>query len=61
MEREPLRVTDALHLGSALVAHIDMFVTADRRVARLARLLGLPSECLEDEVNPLTEEVMVAP
>ena len=61
MEREPLRVTDALHLGSALVAHIDLFVTADRRVAQLARLLGLPSECLEDEVNTLTEEVMVAP
>jgi len=61
MEREPLRVTDALHLGSALVAHVDIFVTADRRVAQLARLLGLPSECLEDEANTLNEEVMVAP
>jgi hypothetical protein len=61
MEREPLRVTDALHLGSALVAHVDLFVTADRRVAQRARLLGLPSECLADEVPTLNEEVMVAP
>ena len=51
MEREPLRVTDALHLGSALVANVDLFVTADRHVARLAGLLGLPSECLDDEAH----------
>lgn len=51
MEREPLRVTDALHLGSALVANVDLFVTADGRVAQVARLLGLPSECLDEEAR----------
>jgi hypothetical protein len=47
MEHEPLRVTDALHLASALAANVDLFVTADRRVAQVAQSMGLPAECLE--------------
>ena len=43
----PLRVSDALHVGSALAAQVDLFVTADQRLAQVARLLGLPAECLE--------------
>jgi uncharacterized protein len=47
MEHAPLRVTDALQIGSALAANVDVFVTADRRVAQVARVLGLPVECLD--------------
>jgi predicted nucleic acid-binding protein len=47
MEHAPLRMTDALHVGSALAANVDVFVTADRRVAQVARVLGLPAECLD--------------
>lgn len=46
MEHGPLRVVDALHVGSALVAGVDLFVTADRRQAQAARGLGLQTECL---------------
>ncbi len=49
----PLRVTDALHVGSALAANVDLFVTADRRLAQVARAMGLPAECLDaaEEMN----------
>lgn len=56
MEHGPLRVTDALHLGSALVANVDLFVTADRRQARRARTLGLQAECLQTQAHALDLE-----
>lgn len=58
MEHEPLRVTDALHVGSALAANVDLFVTADRRLAQLARAMGLPAECLDGAAEMTREEVM---
>lgn len=60
MERAPLRVTDALHLGSALVAKVDLFVTADARVAQAARALGLQSECLGDRAESLQQKLVNA-
>lgn len=57
MEHAPLRVTDALHVGSALAANVDLFVTADRRLAQVARLLGLPVECLDEANQEIKEEV----
>ncbi|MCZ2498658.1 PIN domain-containing protein [Xylophilus sp. Kf1] len=44
MEHAPLRATDALHIGSALSARVDLFVTCDRRQAEAARKLGLQTE-----------------
>lgn len=44
MEHAPLRATDALHIGSALSARVDLFVTCDRQQAEAARKLGLPTE-----------------
>lgn len=64
MEHAPLRMTDALHVGSALAANVDVFVTADRRVAQVARAMGLPAECLDAAAQasrsnrPDREEVM---
>jgi uncharacterized protein len=58
MEHEPLRVTDALHIGSAMAANVDLFVTADRRLAQVARAMGLPAECLDAAVEMTREEVM---
>lgn len=46
MEREPMRVTDALYIGSALAANVDLFVTTNQCLAQVARAMGLPSECL---------------
>lgn len=43
----PLGTLDALHLGSALAANVDLFVTADPRQALAARGLGLPTEFLD--------------
>ena len=58
MEHAQVRVTDALHVGSALAANVDLFVTADRRLAKLARLLGLPAECLDEaDQEEIKEEV----
>ena len=51
-----MRVTDALHVGSALAANVDLFVTADRRLAQVAQLLGLPAECLEVTAAMTQEE-----
>lgn len=47
MEHASLRVTDALHVGSALAANVDLFVTANRRLAQLAQAMGLAAECLD--------------
>lgn len=58
MEHAPIRVTDALHVGSALAANVDLFVTADRRLAQVARRLGLPAQCLDEAVvDDMKEEV----
>ena len=60
MERGALRVAEALHVGSALAANVDLFVTADWRLAQVARALGLQCECLAEPVDVL-EEKMVMP
>ena len=44
MEHGPLRAMDALHVGSALAAGVDLFVTADRRQAHAAQGMGLHTE-----------------
>ena len=49
MEYGSLSSMDALHVGSALAADVDLFVTADRRQAKAARGLGLQTECLGAE------------
>jgi predicted nucleic acid-binding protein len=46
MEHSPLRTLDALHVGSALAARVDLFVTADRRQAHVAQQMGLKTECV---------------
>ncbi len=56
MEHAPVRVTDALHVGSALAANVNLFVTADRRLAQVARRMGLPVECLDEAVIEMKEE-----
>ena len=52
MEHGPLRGMDALHIGSALAARVDLFVTADRRQAQVARGLGLPTELVNGDPMP---------
>ena len=47
MEQGPLRGMDALHVGSAMATRVDLFVTADRRQAQVARGMGLPTELIE--------------
>lgn len=47
MEQGPLRAMDALHVGSALASRVDLFVTADRRQAQVARGMGLMTELIE--------------
>ncbi len=49
MEHGPLRGMDALHVGSALVARVDLFVTADRRQAQAARGMGLQTELIQGD------------
>jgi predicted nucleic acid-binding protein len=49
MEYGSLPTMDALHVGSALAADVDLFVTADHRQAKAARGLGLRTECLGAE------------
>jgi uncharacterized protein len=49
MEQGPLRGMDALHVGSAMAARVDLFVTADKRQAQVARALGVPTELIENE------------
>ena len=48
MEQGPLRGMDALHIGSALATQVDLFVTADKRQAQVARSMGLPTELIEN-------------
>lgn len=44
MEHSALRAMDALHVGSALSARVDLFVTSDHRQAMAAREMGLQTE-----------------
>lgn len=48
MEQGPLRGMDALHVGSAMAARVDLFVTADKRQAQVARAMGVPTELIEN-------------
>jgi len=47
MEQGTLPAMDALHVGSALASRVDLFVTADRRQAQVARSMGLMTELIE--------------
>jgi predicted nucleic acid-binding protein len=47
MERSRLRAMDALHIGTALAARVDLFVTADPRQALAAQAAGLKIELIE--------------
>jgi len=47
MRQAPLRAMDALHVGTAQVADVDLFVTADRRQAEGARVLGVITDLVE--------------
>ncbi len=47
MAVSPLRAMDALHIGSAQAARVNLFVTADRRQAAAAQAVGLRTECIE--------------
>ena len=42
-----LRGMDALHIGTAQAARIDLFVTADKRQAAAAQAVGLQTELIE--------------
>ena len=44
MQRTRLRAMDALHIGTAQAAGVDVFVTADRQQARAAEQAGLVVE-----------------
>lgn len=46
METSRLRVMDALHIGSAQAAQVDLFVTADLRQALAAQAVGLKTELI---------------
>ena len=41
------RGMDALHIGTAQAAHVDLFVTADKRQAAAAQAVGLKIELIE--------------
>ena len=47
MEVSRLRAMDALHIGTAKAAYVDLFVTADKRQAAAARAVGLKTELIE--------------
>lgn len=47
MEPNRLRAMDALHIGTAQAADVDLFVTADRRQAAAAVMVGLKTELIE--------------
>ena len=47
MRLSPLRAMDALHIGTAQLAMVDLFVTADRRQATAAQMAGLRTELIE--------------
>lgn len=46
MEKSRLRAMDALHIGTAQAARVDLFVTADRRQALAAEAVGLRTELI---------------
>ncbi|WOP15551.1 type II toxin-antitoxin system VapC family toxin [Ottowia sp. SB7-C50] len=46
MESARLRAMDALHIATAQQAQVDLFVTADRRQASVARAVGLKTELI---------------
>jgi uncharacterized protein len=47
MERTRLRAMDALHIGTAKAARVDLFVTADKRQHLAAQAAGLKTELIE--------------
>ena len=47
MGRNRLGAMDALHIGTAQVARVDLFVTADRKQALAAQAAGLKTELIE--------------
>ena len=47
MARHRLRAMDALHIGTAQMARVDLFVTADRRQALAAQAAGLKTKLIE--------------
>ncbi len=47
MEVSRLRAMDALHIGTAKAAYVDLFVTADKRQAAAAQAVGLKTELIE--------------
>ena len=47
MRLSSLRGMDALHIGTAQAAQVDLFVTADKRQAAAARAVGLKTELIE--------------
>lgn len=42
-----LRAMDALHIGTAQIAQVDLFVTADRLQAKAAQAMGLKIELIK--------------
>lgn len=46
MVQVPLRAMDALHIGSAQAARVNLFVTADPRQAAAAQAVGLKTELI---------------
>ncbi len=47
MRLASLRAMDALHIGTAQAARVDLFVTADKRQAAAAQTVGLKTELIE--------------
>ena len=47
MGRNRLRAMDALHIGTAQAARVDLFVTADRKQAAAAQAAGLKIQLVE--------------
>lgn len=47
MRLASLRGMDALHIGTAQAAGVDLFVTADKRQATAAQAVGLKTELIE--------------
>ena len=47
MEVSRLRAMDALHIGTAKAAYVDLFVTADKRQALAAQAVGLTTDLIE--------------
>lgn len=47
MRSAALRGMDALHIGTAQAARVDLFVTADKRQAMAAQAMGLKTELIE--------------